>query len=107
LYVESQNTFEDNAEYFTTAGFSAKESYLQIAEVVRQAVNRIAQPDTAARAVCYNGGEETTTHTDTDGNGMISATDNIRITFNDCSSPVLDTYAFALSGCHSNRSIVG
>ncbi len=94
LYVESQNTFEDNAEYFTTAGFSAKESYLQIAEVVRQAVNRIAQPDTAARAVCYNGGEETTTHTDTDDNGMISATDNIRITFNDCSSPILDTYAF-------------
>jgi len=94
LYVESQNTFEDNADYFTTAGFSAKESYLQIAEVVRQAVNRIAQPDTAARAVCYNGGEETTTHTDTDGNGVISATDNIRITFNDCSSPVLDTYAF-------------
>ncbi|MEN8771468.1 MAG: hypothetical protein ABF267_09335 [Glaciecola sp.] len=94
LYVESQNTFEDNAEYFTTAVFSAKESYLQIAEVVRQAVNRIAQPDTAARAVCYNGGEETTTHTDTDGNGVISATDIIRITFNDCSSQILDTYAF-------------
>lgn len=92
VYVDSAGTFEDYADTVATVTLGAKDSYLQLTELARQSINRIAQADATTRAVCNNGGEENVAHTDTDANGMVSASDIIRVTFTDCLSPVLDAY---------------
>ena len=92
IYVESKNSFEDNAELYTTAVFSAKESYLQLTELARQSINNITQINDENRVVCYNGGLETITHNDTDSNGLVSTGDSLRVDYEDCLSSVLDAY---------------
>ena len=92
IYVESANTFEDGADLFATAAFSAKESYLQLTELARQSINNITQINDENRVVCYNGGLETVTHNDIDNNGTVSTGDSLVVEYEDCLSSVLDAY---------------
>lgn len=92
VYVSSEVTFEDFGELYSVATLSAKESYLQLAELARTGINNIVEGDTNNRVVCYNGGLETIAHNDNDSNGIVSIGDTVRVTYEDCLSPILDAY---------------